>query len=1049
MARYGGAEGEAKHKMSRFARALQDFVDQVVPSMYQRGYHLRLAKGGPGYPHLPEQSLLVHVLNGVFGLARLLAWADEAGISLPGLDEETLRRALALYAVHDVHKLGDFERLGSSEFGIPLARLAEEWEALGLNSFAGPVDEHLMRAANVSRLSEHQGDLLLAGAGASRVWLLVRIADAIASCVEPKEAVSSVGGHLKALTPEVATGWRLYWHELRDVRGVLTNLIHVAVAEEVRRSGFYPLLFFPMGTLYVGPKGQHPVDRNLFLDRVAQQVLRHVVPPDDLQKSAAAEGLRREKYDFQPHVYAFANIEKLLEIVLEVTQRTRPDAKAVLEDVSQIGRKRRAPEGWTAAFAGRFRVSLDESKGFNERWSLVCRYLLYVDAILKALAPNLDRVDWYGRTFQLPADVSSALQEDLPLFESGGVGKHVIVPAYHFLKGSVFAARPAEATDVPEVLQRLHDRVLSHLPHREELDAGRTKVVEELGFGPDLREYLGEHLVLSWAPEARPTSDPLEHYVKPKRKAHSNRLCSVCNRVSQYVQPLRTGVLADEGRVFSNRVLPGREAPQQNRPWCPVCHLEFILRRLAGLSLPAGADYRASYRIYLYLLPTYSFTPEHARLLDRFLRPLRPATSLPVRDYSEASPGLPRMWLERRTLDPEWMDTVVQVLEREAARIARGAFFGDRLLTGGVFPQPNYLLIPWERSVRQGERDDARIPTRTEAWAKAAFAAAVIAALTGSRVYVTERPFLPLSDPSDLKATVTLDSPPAVLAEVLGHTHDPRLRPQVDRITLSGREAGGRSGLEWTLDLCASLWQVTCDVRRGSGEPTKDKHVAERLRILATEPLAGARFYKEYTRLNDGASPPPPLTKACEVLLECRGGEMVDLVTKIAEKTLEIRLPYRESERGKVHSYELVFREAMRAIREEFAKIPELRRLALTGGQPPAESLEELKLRAAGRVYKAMERRRDQRFRGVILPWGGDLNAKVGELIELIVNEVLLRQAGGSFSRLSQLENGIADGVYYHVDRVLPQKWDEFKRLKAERGAVLAEIASGKNQQRG
>lgn len=1023
--------------MTRVAETLPDYLGQVLPAMYRRGYHLRLAKGGPDYAHLPEQSLLVHVLNGVFGLLRLLGWLEQAGIAIPGLDEATLRRVLALYTIHDVHKLGDLERLGTSEFSIPLTRLAEEWEALGLGSFAGPVDEHLLRAANVSKLSRHQGDLLLAGPGAGRQWLLVRIADAMASCIDPREAASSLGGYLKALSPEVATGWRLYWHELRDVRGVLTNLIHAAVAEEARGLGLYPLLFFPTGTLYVGPKEQRDIARTPFVefvDSLAERLLRHVTPPEDKQKSAAAEGLRREKYDFQPYVYAFARVEVLLEIVLEETQRTKPDPKAVHEDIEKIGRKKSAPKGWTSGFEGRFRVSLAESRGFNERWSLARRYLLYLDAILKALAPGLDRVGWYEETFDLPADVSSALREDLQLFESGGVGKHVIVPAYHFLKGSAFTARPAEATDVPEVLQRLHERVLARLPHGE-LEAGRRAVVEQLGFAPDLREYLGEHLVLSWVPEARSASDPMQHYAAPKRKGHSRRLCSLCNRVSEHVQPLRTDVLGDFGQVFSNRVLPAQRAPEEPRPWCPVCHLEFMLRRLAGLSLPAGADYRVSYRIYLYLLPTYSFTPEHAAVLGRLLRPLQQVTSLPVRDYGEASPGLPRLWLERRALDPDWMDTVVQVLEREADRIARGGPFGDRLLTTGVFTQSNYLLVPWERSVRQGERDDARIPTRTEAWAKATFAAAVIAALTGSRVYVTERPFLPLSDPEALKPIVTLDSPPPAVAKLLGNEQDPKLRSQVESISLFGREGGGRSGLERALDLCAALWQVTCDVRRAGGPPTKDKHVAERLGALVAEPLAGARFYKEYARLNDGASPPPPLARACEVLLDHLGGEAMDLVSRIAEKTLEIRLPYREFGRGKVHNYELVFREAIRAIREEFVKIPELRRLALSGGEPPAESLAELKWRAAGRLYKAMERRWDTRYRGIIRPWGGDLNAKVWELIELIIDEVYLRQAGGSFSRFTQLENGLADGVYYYIDRVLPQKWEEYTRLRAERQA--------------
>lgn len=1017
---------------------LDDYIARILPALYRQRYHLRLAKGGPDYPHLPEQSLLVHILNGVFGLTRLLCWLVDARIHPRGLDETMFRRVLALYTIHDLHKFGGDERLGESEFSIPLDRLRAEWDALGLAELAGEVDEHLMRAANVSRRSRHQGDLLLAGDDASRAWLLVRIADGMASAINPPEAASSLAGYLKALVPEVAMGWRLYWHELRDVRGVLTNLVHNAVASRLTSLDFYPLLYFPTGTLYVGPKALEGFERTPFVATLADDVLRRMVPPQEFQKSAAAEGLRRKEYDFQRHVYLFADVPVLMEIVWEETQRTKPDPRVVPGDIAQIGEKKSAPPGWAGSFEARFAVSLKESREFLGRWSLVRRYLLYVDTLFKALAPEVDRIGWYAETFRLPPAVTNALREDQRLFESGGDGKHVIIPAYYFLKGEDFVARPAEATDVPKVLELLHRRVLAALA-RVDIPSGRQAVVGELGFHSDLKAYLEENLVFSWAPQVRLTEDALQDYAARKRKGHSSRLCSLCNRTSEHVQALRTNILGDFGRVFSNRVLPALEAPGGNRPWCPVCHMEFILRQLAGLGLPAGADYGTSYRIYLFVLPTYSFTPEYAGLLSRLMRPLRQVTALPVRDYGEASPGLPRLWLDRRELDPDWVDTAVGVFEREAARIAsHPGFVGDRLITTGVFPQPNYFLVPWERSVRQGERDDARIPTRTEAWAKATFAAVVIASLTGSRVYVTERPFLPLSDPDALKSTVTLDSPPPAIAKLLGNERDSKLKHLPEGVSLYGGENGRRSGLERALDLCAAVWQVTCDVH-APGAAMKDKRVADRLGLIMLQPLSGACFYKEYSRLNDGASPFPPLARACEVLLEHLGGEWMDLVTRIAEKALEIRLPYREIGRGKIHSYELVFREAVGAVREEFVKIPELRRLALIGQPPSSESLAGLKKRAAGRLYKAMERRRDaKKYQNIINPWGGDLNAVVGELIDLIVDGVFLGQAGGSFTRFSQAENGLADGVYYYIDRVLPQKWEAYGRLRAERQAEAA-----------
>jgi len=62
-------------------KVLNEYIDRYVPAMLRRGYHLLLAKGGREYPHLPEQSLFTHIINGVFGLARPIGdmaaiWAE-------------------------------------------------------------------------------------------------------------------------------------------------------------------------------------------------------------------------------------------------------------------------------------------------------------------------------------------------------------------------------------------------------------------------------------------------------------------------------------------------------------------------------------------------------------------------------------------------------------------------------------------------------------------------------------------------------------------------------------------------------------------------------------------------------------------------------------------------------------------------------------------------------------------------------------------------------------------------------------------------------------
>lgn len=1018
---------------------LTEYIKRFIPAMLRWQYHLTLVKGGPDYPHLPEQSHFAHIINGVFGLSQLVKFLVDRNVRVHDLDEEMFRKALALFTVHEVHKDEDVPLLGSSQFSIPLERLREEYERLGLDAFA-EVDEHLMRAANVHKRSSKHGDLLLSGdPKASRLWLLVRLADTFASVKTPTEAVGSLKGYLADLGPAFAPKsppgkYALYYHEIKDVRGVLTNTIHQAVARHLEAElGFYPLLYFATGTLYVGPTGLCKDADDGFIPAVVDNVLRSLTHGGGTD--AVRDGLRRQKFDFERYVYAFATVETLLEVIRDETIASKPNASVAIQEIDNLVAKRQELTAeWRETVEERFGIALldpKEHKTFNELWSLARRYLLYVDTLLRDLNPTDCRLEWFLRAFPVPQAAADHLREEADIWARGGVGKYVLVIAYHFLRGPGFADRAAEATPPEEVLDRLHRCALEAF-HQVDTQAGRQAAVAELGLRQDLDAYLTENLYLSFAPTSQLTDDGLASYVAPKRKGHTGQVCSLCNRQSEYTQSLRAGILDDFGRVFSNRVLPATEAPQGNRLWCPVCQLEFILRKVMGMGLPATAHYKNSRRIYLYLLPTHSFTPEHLRLFEPLLSPFRRVTGLPVRDYGKGDPGLPRYWLEHRTFDPDWLEDMQDVLEREAEKIASWGgrnFVGERVSLGRIQGQPHYYLITWEKAARDTESDDARIATRTEAWAKALFAASVISGLTSCKVYVTERPYLPVADPADLKATITLDGPPPALRGLLGG--------RTDEVSLYGREKGGRSGLEQALDLSAALWTVTADVH-APNRNTKDKHISGRLGTLNASPLAGATFYKEFSRLNDGQSPYPTLTTACEVLLEIQteiqGGELMDLVEKIAQKSLEIALPFGTTGRGKARRYELIFREGIAAMRKAQKMIPEMRKAAVGRRQPSAQSIAELKRLAAGTLLKGLERRQESK-RGEILvrAWGDELGRLVGEFIDILVDDLYLGRAGGSLARFLRLENALADGIYYYTDRNLSRLWSEYKQQKAAR----------------
>lgn len=1026
--------------LQQLDEAITQYNAEIVPAMLRSNYHLILVKGGKDYSHLSEQSHFAHIINGVFGFAQLVRFLIQQKIVINGLDDLAFRQTLALFTIHEVHKDHEVEKLGNSEFGIPLERLQQEYNSLGLERFA-EVDRHLMRAANVHKRSPRQGDLQVSdNPRAARLWLYVRIADTMASVRTPEEAAASLHSYLSDLSPVFVPHnppgrYALYYHRIPDLRGVLTNTLHQAVSQLLQEMyGWFPLLHFVSGTLYVGSAPAEPMSFDQVVQEVREAVMRHLVERGAESTDAIRAGIRKKDHDVEKYVYSFADPPALLEVIKDdCCAIKKPDVKIFQTERVKLfkeGRKSELPAGWSeVTLWERLEIDKESSEMIGSHTARCFQYLLYADGFFRALNPSgsTSSMEWLMVALETPERIRPQLREIGKLWATGGLGKYVLPIAYHFLQGPEFADRPAGALPHEDVLERLHQRVLAAF---REIDTatGRRQLVAGMGLREDLTAYLKANLQLSFSQAVQLDDDGLAAHIAPRRKGHTGRLCSLCNRSSPFTSELRTGILDDFGRVFSNRVLPALEAPSGMRLWCPVCQLEFILRKLSGMGLPPGADYGKSQRINLYVLPTFSFTPDHIRMLDSLLQPFRRVTSLPIRDYG-ATWGLPHYWLQRRSLDPEWLVELADVLEREAEKIAGwgGAdFVGERITLGPIQSLPHYYLLSWEKAASSGEKKDERIATRTEAWAKAVFVAAALCGLTSCKVYVTEQPYIPDANPASLRSTITLDSPPPAIRALLGGC--------ADTISLYGREQGARSGLEDALDAGAAMWMVTTEVHAPDRQ-TKDKHIAGRLSDVNSSVLAGATFYKEYARLNEGQTPPPPLVRACEVLLEIAaknsGGKLMNLVEQIAQKSLEIAWPLKSYGRGKAHSYELVFREAIVAMRKAQQVLPEMRLATLSQTPPSAETIAELKYLAAGTLLKGLERRHaNHRGEIRVRAWGAELTRLVGEFVDILVEYMYLQLAGGSFAAFLRLENSIADGIFYYTDRHLPLLWAEYNKAR-------------------
>jgi len=351
---------------------------------------------------------------------------------------------------------------------------------------------------------------------------------------------------------------------------------------------------------------------------------------------------------------------------------------------------------------------------------------------------------------------------------------------------------------------------------------------------------------------------------------------------------------------------------------------------------------------------------------------------------------------------------------------------GDRI-TFSV-KNPNYMLITYDNVVAKSA-DKSVAPTHIEVWTKALYAATLIHLLTGARVYITDKPYLSITRPEEMKTIIEMEGLHPLLSGVLPMTH----REDLDIYSGNNSRRIPLSTLPVMLDLLAAVWEINAGLHQNtSGERRNlDKQVANILEEVKINYLAGATLYK--MRERDKASPYPAFTRACQLLLpqqedqpdefriamqsegyelmiDKEGGNLMSLADRITNTSLQLYRPSTGA-KGRAHRFETLFRTGVEAIKNNAST---------------SEDDEELISRVAGTVQKRLERVIDG---GGFAPTYGAQRLEVMETFATILVKDLFRKVcGSSVSKLTHEENHLADAIYFLTFQKVNRYWEERKK---------------------
>jgi len=168
-----------------------------------------------------DQTMLNHIRNGVWALIELNIGLTSLG-SANALSEQELREVIALFSVHDLHKIHGKD--WKEQFDISQEEVLEYAEAFGATKFAPGLTGHDFQSVAVAlhkSIGFHAN--LSVKFNLYRPWLT--IADTLASIEQP-QATPSMQQQLDRIDSSVD----FYYHTFQEATGILTNLVHTGIA---------------------------------------------------------------------------------------------------------------------------------------------------------------------------------------------------------------------------------------------------------------------------------------------------------------------------------------------------------------------------------------------------------------------------------------------------------------------------------------------------------------------------------------------------------------------------------------------------------------------------------------------------------------------------------------------------------------------------------------------------------------------------------------------------------------------------------------------------
>ncbi len=851
-------------------RVMGDFAEYVLPNLLRVAIGVT-AKGGKFFDELDrkqgkenvrrhnaaDQSLNTHLLNGLFPANLIEQRLEKLDTTVRrSVGEQERRLVIAGFILHDFEKFPD---VPNDCRKLPLEKhrqiIDEKVRQLGLNSFINPDDPDAYR--------EYIDDLLCLAYNAQRRWDtnwnfsefglnpvlrdrtlrslsdLTCLADSLASIIKhPQDAENT---RLNELIHSLSDGQlKFTYHSIAENRGVLTNVVNNALMEVHTalntddRTYYEPLLYLPTGVIYLARSDAPAISIADLPERVVSKIKQ--LCAGQLQRRQTGFGRDGKGMKYAEYYNLFFDTSELMLVAVDATLRLlkigkNSVAKSRSDNLIKFQRQDVLSADYSFNFDDDIRIDqiaelgdLVSRKIWGEQVSTI-ETARKKEKKLPAL-PHLDIVDeiakFWNLSEYLPAlreiqRINERLKELKLKGNTGGVPYEWYYLAAKYLEHhpGIEDVRQVCEQAIARISQMIKPIILQYkLPDGwDDLRLWVTRVVMLPGNTP--LDTASSDVFL----------DELGRYQLAKKQGRGRQLiCSISHSAYTVTEQMESAVLFTP-QVYTNKQMLGGSNAKRNIS--SIAGLEMMLRQiLMNQTQAVGKKFEDGKYRYLYFYPTYYFTPETNKFLQKAYTSIaqtRFDTSIRNHFISkdlQADFGRDRY----QGVDAFLID---ENIEPGKDRTFKLSYPEDQPLTF------YFMALP-----------PGRDATDTESWVMPTWLAFAFPMILDVKTVVSESPIPPFNDGAEFEESVFLDSVPQAF----------RLLTKRDRFRLDyileGWEENGKS-YRAPLNVLTAAYAIHLDVNAKQGKSGYDANwgkLSELAKDFETSPLYVFAYLKNWVR---------------------------------------------------------------------------------------------------------------------------------------------------------------------------------------------------------